>query len=108
MLISDLDLIITYNCDTTEPLKVVFNLFVEDISSTEVWLKLSTGFSDYPQEVDLFIDGKYHRKLQLTTKDTTLFIENLKVTSSYTCQIQNKYIKRNIVSFTHWIQAPMM
>ena len=74
-------------CNTTEPTPKVINgtaeLTVEDASSTEVWLNLHAGVG-LPADVKIYKDNKLSRTINLISKDTVIYEDNLLPQKSYT------------------------
>ena len=75
------------SCNTTAPKPerdVV--LKVEDVSSTEAWLKLSLNNFTAAVEVQLKRNGKAVNTFRITSVDTTLYDDSLNPNSTYTYQ----------------------
>lgn len=82
--------IVSISCDSSESLVITMpppdlrkiTLSVEDVSCTEMWLKIKTDRISLPAEIKLYkIVGE--QTIMLTTKDTILYIDSLFPSQTY-------------------------
>lgn len=73
-------------CDSTEPGKETSSLTVEDISCTEVWLKLSGNVSG---DFILERNNKEVNRITLSGSDNIIYDDSLQPSTSYTYQVTN-------------------
>lgn len=92
------------SCETTEPppSDQKLTLAAEDASCTEAWLNLKIENISLPTEVELKQDDSTVSSSVINSSDTTIFIENLLPSQTYTFQtiIQSTKQKSNSVSVT--------
>ena len=92
------------SCDTTEPppSSQKLTLTAEDASCTEAWLNLKTENIALPTEFKLMQNDSTVSVSNINSNDTTLFVENLLPSQTYTFQtiIQSTNQKSNSVSVT--------
>ena len=73
------------SCNTTEPGRQPgITLNFEDASSTEVWMKLNTNGLDLPAEVSVYKNNKLSKNINLTSKDSVIYQDNLLPNKTYT------------------------
>jgi hypothetical protein len=87
------------SCNTTEPTTSYssMTLSVEDVSCTEVWIRIKTNNLSFPfygiLKTDLF-----SRNIKLTSNDTILHIDSLYPSHQYNFVLIIGFIKSNNVS----------
>lgn len=85
-------LLLVISCSTTEPDGGSLELKLEDVSSTEVWLRLSKINTSQPANVSVKRDGEEVYNFTLTKSDTVLKDTKLQPAKSYS------YIATNLTS----------
>jgi len=94
---------LTFSCETTEPpSSQKLTLTAEDASCTEAWLNLKLDNISLPTEIKLMQNDSIVSVSNINSSDTTLYIENLLPSQTYTFQtiIQSTNQKSNSVSVT--------
>lgn len=83
-------ILISLRCETTEPPnKANLTLNVEDVSCTEVWLKLTTTNLPLPTAVVLKQNDAARATINLTTADSLLYLDSLLPKQTYIFQISS-------------------
>jgi hypothetical protein len=92
--------LILIGCNTNQPgnSNEKLNLTVEETSSTEAWLSLSTSNITFPAETQLLINSEPGGNFTLTSQDTLLYVDSLLPNKSY--EFRAKISGENITSKT--------
>ena len=77
-----------FSCNTTEPPvnNGALTLLLADVSSTEAWVELKTNGITFPAQINLVLDSKALTNINLTTNDTTIYIDSLLPNKAYNIQ----------------------
>jgi hypothetical protein len=80
-----LPLIAILSCNTTEPPSASgqISLSVEDVSCTEVWLRIKTTNISFPENITLFNNNQVTKVINLIGPDTLLYIDSLQNNKNY-------------------------
>jgi hypothetical protein len=78
-------LVLISSCNTTEPPseKAVMSLTKLDVSCTEAWIRLDTKSLSLPANVELYKNDSLNQTINLTTADSTLYVDSLLPNQTY-------------------------
>lgn len=77
-------------CSTTDPkLEPELLLKLEDVSSTEAWLQLTTNNIQLPATINLLKNNTVAQTFSLSTQDSLLYIDSLLPNQSYSFQVSS-------------------
>jgi len=91
------------SCNTTEPppppdAKPTLNLELEDISSIEAWIKLSTSNLQFPTTVTLKQNNTVTQDIVLSNADTVIYVDSLLPNATYTFQAITQSSNQSVTS----------
>ncbi len=91
--------------NTTEPVETLA-LTVEDVSCTEVWVKIASANYQTPNTLTLFVNDKANQSITLVSSDTVLYIDSLLPNQSY--KIKAAFAANNRQQTTNEVVAKTM
>ena len=83
-----------------------FTLSVEDVSCTEVWVKITSANFQNPSSLTLFVNDKPNQTLALVSSDTVLYVDSLLPNQSY--KIKAAFATNNQQQTTNEVIAKTM
>ena len=88
------------SCNTTEPINDSLTLSVEDVSCTEAWLSLKINNTNISAQISLFVNDVFKDSYSIANSDTTLYIDSLLPSKTYSCQIKGNSVTSNKLTIT--------